>query len=185
MELRVSFEPGAAQSSQAASYFNGVIASAVEPWLEHWVGRTYGMEVGEAPRLRWRIWSDEEWSPEELSTLFVWLLIIREDIDRLQRGSMEEEAIGRMVANWIAVRHDSRSFFLEETVLGPDVPVDQQEPDLVLGVLGGRTIMASTDELLFTRLGDGLHGIALAGHGSYLLEDVEGNMSARQFRKAS
>ena len=45
------------------------------------------------------------------------------------------------------------------------------EPNLSLGVLGGRTIMISTDTVMFTQLAPGVHGLSIAQRGSYLLED--------------
>lgn len=184
MELRITFEPGAMQSLQAASYFNGVIAHTVEPWLERWGARTYAMDTGEGAALRWRIWSEDDWSGEELSTLFVWLLILREDIERLQERMLEPEAVAGMVSNWLAMRHDGRGFFLEESVLDVEGHA-QAEPRLTLGVLEGRTVMISTDELMFTGLSDGLFGLAVAGRGSYLVEDAAFGMNEAPLRKAS
>lgn len=183
MELRITFEPGAMQSLQAASYFNGVIAHTVEPWLQQWQGRVYAMEMGEGPRLRWSVWSEEEWTAEELSSLFVWLLILREDVERLQGEGIDEGDVGHMVRNWSALRHNGRSFFLEESLLDEEGRT-AATPRLTMGVLCGRTVMVSTDQVLFTGLDEGLHGLAVAGRGSYLLEDLAArNMPA--LRKAS
>lgn len=184
MELRVNFEPGAMQSLQAASYFDEVVASVVEPCVTTWPGRSYIMDLGPRQALQWSIWSDEEWSEKELSELFVWVLILREDLERLQTDGMDESSVASMVSNWLAVRHARRSFFLEGTVI-EDGELRMDGPEMSLGVSDGRTEMLSTVGVLYTRLFDGLFGLALAGQGSYLLEDQRGQERFDPLRKAS
>lgn len=169
--LRVTFEPGATQSQQAAQYFTGAVGALVDGWLDRMEERIYTIDAEEGVTVHLRIWSEAEFGAEELHHLFTWLLILREDADRLQEGVPHNERVARMVDNWLAVRHNGSGFFVEQWVERPEAP-PAERPQLSLAVVGGRTEMFSTDNLLFTRLHDGFFGLTLAGHGSYLLEVV-------------
>ncbi len=182
MELRANFEPGAMQSLQAASYFDEVVASAVEPCVSTWPGRSYTMDLIPGEALQWSIWSAEEWSETELSELFVWVLILREDMERLQSDLLPEHTVAGMVGNWLALRHAGRSFYMEGSVVEDGV-LRMDGPEMSLGVWKGRTEMLSTNGVLYTHLYDELFGLALAGRGSYLLEDRKDRLST--LRKAS
>lgn len=182
MELRANFEPGAMQSLQAASYFDEVVANTVEPCVSTWPGRSYTMEVGPGEALQWSIWSDDEWTETELGELFVWVLILRDDMERLQSDLLDERSVAGMVGNWLALRHAGRSFYMEGSLIEDGI-LRMDGPEMSLGVTKGRTEMLSTHGVLFTRLFDGLFGMALAGRGSYLLENRMDRLSP--LRKAS
>ncbi len=134
--------------------------------------RLYEVGTEDGFTIQLRIWSVSEFSAGELHELFVWLTIIREDIARLHDATWSDDRLPRLVANWLAVRHGGGGFFVEQSVVAPGEEA-ADGPDLAMGVMEGRTVMVSTDSLMFIRLQAGLCGLTVAGRGSYLVEDQD------------
>lgn len=184
MSPKISFAPGVMQSLQAASYFNGVIAKTLEPWMMGWTPHRYIVDLGEGPRLLWRVWSDTEWTEEELQLRFVRFLPLHEDLELIAEGMRNEGEVARILSSWYGMRQGPGSFLLEVALLtGPRS--EGQETRLVVAVLNGAIQMVSTDLLLYTRLEHGLHGLAVAGEGSYLVEESEEDPDLWPLRLAS
>lgn len=170
MSLRLSFKPGALQSLHAADYFNGAATALLEGWVERLEQHTYLLDAEDGGTMHLRVWSEAEHDEERLHRLFVWLMIIHEDLRKLGEGRPQDEQVRRMLANWLALRHGGGSFLVEQSVLPAGGAVDERM-ELSCGVLGGRTVLVSTESLMFTRLHEGIYGLTVAGRGSYLVED--------------
>jgi hypothetical protein len=183
MSLRITFKPGKSQSLQAAHYFNGAAVNLVEDRVSRCEERLFVMDTGEGATIQLRIWSDVEFGGAELHHLFVWLAIVREDMDRLGTGPVDPDMVRRMVANWLAVRHGGRDLYMEESVLEHG-GVAEERTLISLYVEKGRTEMLSGEGLMFTRLMDRTYGLTIGGHGSYLVEAVQG-VEENGLRRAS
>lgn len=170
MSLRVSFKPGALQSLQAADYFTGAASTLLEGWVERLEQHVYLFDAEEGGTTSLRVWSEAEHDEAHLQHLLVWLMIVREDLQRLGEGRPQEEEVRGMLANWLALRHGGGSFLVEQALL-PAGGSSGERLELSCGVLGGRTVLVSTGSLMFTRLNEGLYGLTVAGRGSYLVED--------------
>ena len=172
MSLRVTFKPGALQSMHAARYFNEAAGNLLEGWIERLEAQLYTMGLEDGSTMHLHVWSEEELNEDQLQQLFVWLMVLNEDIARSQKGRLREEEVRRMVANWLAFRHGGISFLAERSVL-PSGGAAGERAELSLGVIGGRTVLVSTETMMFTRLTEGVYGLTMAGKGSYLVEDVQ------------
>lgn len=182
--MRISYKSGAMQSLQAASYFNDAVGTMVEGWLERTEERLYAIDTEEGGEVQLRIWSSMDIGAEDLHRLMVWLTIVQEDLERAHEIGSEAGRLEQLVKNWLAVRHDAADLFIEQATLKPGATVALAQLSML--ILGGRTVMVSSDSLMFTRLHEGVFGLTLAGRGSYLLEDVHtGNMGEEGLRRAS
>lgn len=172
MGLRLSFKPGALQSLQAADYFNGAAGTLLEGWVERLEQHTYALGIEDGGTMQLRVWSEAEHDEQQLHHLIVWLMIVHEDLRKLGEGRPQEDQVRRMLANWLALRHGGGSFLVEQSVL-PAGGASGERVELSCGVLGGRTVLVSTDSLMFTRLHEGVYGLTVAGRGSYIVEDED------------
>jgi hypothetical protein len=84
---------------------------------------------------------------------------------------------------WLAVRHGGRDLYMEESVLEHG-GVAEERTLISLYVEKGRTEMLSGEGLMFTRLMDRTYGLTIGGHGSYLVEAVQG-VEENGLRRAS
>ncbi|MBK7100664.1 MAG: hypothetical protein IPH63_02505 [Flavobacteriales bacterium] len=169
MALNVKFKPGTKQSLIAANYFNGSAEEAVTGVIAGLAPRQYRIVLQDDASIDLRIRSENEFEPDELHGLIEWLRELHQDIRVLNEPVLDQSDFERVALNWLAKRDTMLTFFLEQ--LADDPEDTGLEPNLSLGVLGGRTIMISTDTVMFTQLAPGVHGLSIAQRGSYLLED--------------
>gem|GEM_PF-1145713 len=185
MALRISFKPGMKQSQQAASYFHDTVGSLVEAMLDGLQERIYRISADDGRCLQLRTWCSKELQEEELHALFEWLLILRADIHGLELGPQAPDDLSQVVGNWLDVRLDGADLFVELAIEHPETGVAEL-PEFSLGMLSGRSVLVSTNTLLFTWLEDGIFGLSLAGYGSYLLEvEHDARSASGAWRKAS
>lgn len=183
MALRISFKPGVKQSQQAARYFHATVDTLVEEMIDALEEHAFFIRADEGPSLWLRTWCAEPMADEELHALFDWLLELRTDLRVLQDHNKRQEHLEHMVSNWLSVRMGGADLFVELAMADPETGA-AEKPQLALGMLRGRSVMISTDDVLFTWLEQDVFGLSLAGQGSYLLELAErGNGGA--LRKAS
>ncbi len=185
MPLRITYKPGVRQSHVAAAYFQDCIEGLVESVID-------GLEVQDHPilgdadtSLNLRVWSSAPLLEHELNELFEWLLYLRADLHGVQEAPDDTDGLAAKVVDWLQVRLGGADLFVELSIVA-NTGGDQQEVQLefVLGVVRGRSVVISTDSLLFTWLDQDIFGLALAGHGSYLME-VVAEEEQRALRRAS
>ena len=170
MALNVTFKPGTKQSLVAARYFNGTAEEAMNAVIAGFSPRLYRIMLQDDASIDLRIWSETEFEEEEIQGLLEWLRELYQDVKVLNRPVLEQAEFEQVVLGWLAKRDTLLNFFLEQ--LADDDSEDTQvEPELSLGVLGGHTVMISTNTVMFTQLEPGIHGLSIAQRGSYLLED--------------
>ena len=184
MDFRVSFKSGTKQSLQAAGYFSSAAEEAMEGVIAGLTARQYVINLHDDSKLRLRIWSNAILDEQDMPELLAWLQGIHKDVILLHDDARHDSRLPHMVENWTMARHGGVNFFMEqfdgEAPESPDTVAD-----LSIGVLGGRTVMISTNTFMFTQLQDGVHGLAIANKGSYLIEKVSGEKAAVQhFRRA-
>jgi len=185
MALRISFKPGKEQSQCAARYFHDTVGGLVDAMIDGLQERSYRIRSEQGPSLRLRVWSSTELGQEGLHELFEWLLALRADIFALQEEPSSPDHVAPLVANWLSPHLGGAQLFVELSIVRtPDL--DEERLEFALGMVRGRCVMISTDTLLFTWLEEGVFGLTLAGHGSYLMEMVDGGEGAtRRMRRAS
>lgn len=181
MALRISFKPGMRQSQQAARYFHATVGTLVGGLVEQLHERSYLIAAEKGPSLQLRAWTGEALDDESLHELLDWLLNLRADIHALHEAPGTPDQMAQVVSNWLAARLNGADLFVELTIVEPDGRV-QEQAEFSLCMMRGRTVMLSTNMLLFTWLDQDIFGLSLAGHGSYLLELQE---EAHGYRKAS
>lgn len=184
MALRISFKPGIKQSQQAARYFHGSVLGLVEAMIDGLEERTYRIGSPLGPSLLLRTWCDSHLEEEELHALFDWLLALRKDVHSLNAGPPDPDQVAQVLGNWLAVRMGGADLFVELTVADP-VGDLKDHPEFAIGMVRGRSVMVSTDTLLFTWLEEEIFGLSVAGHGSYLVEVAAGNERQGPWRQAS
>jgi hypothetical protein len=185
MALRISFKPGLKQSQQAARYFHDTVSTLVEAMLDGLEERIYRINANDGRSLQLRTWCSKDLEQDELHGLFGWLLALRADIHGLELGDQAPADLAQVVGNWLDVRLHGADLFVELAIEHPETGVADL-PEFSLGMLRGRSILVSTNTLLFTWLEEGMFGLSLAGHGSYLLElEQDERSTARAWRKAS
>jgi len=171
MALNVSFKPGMKQSLLAARYFNTTAEEAMDGLIASATPRQYLISVQDGTSLRVRIWSEIGLEEEQMGELLDWLRGVQGDIRTIQSGSTNAHDHASVVEKWVAERHGIADLFLEQLDPTTSSKADM-EPDLSLGVLGGRTVMISTNTLMFSRLQEGVFGLSIAQRGSYLIEQL-------------
>ncbi len=185
MALRISFKPGMAQSQCAARYFQGSVEGLVDAVIDGLQEHDYLIGAGRGASLRLRVWSATALDEEGLHELFEWMLAMRADVQSLQEAPRDGEQLAPLVTNWLSPHLDAAQLFVELSIVHPEVG-EEARPEFALGLMRGRCVMISTDNLLFTFLEEGIFGLSVAGHGSYLLEVMDGgDTSTRQWRRAS
>lgn len=181
MPLHITFKPGRKQSHAAARYFHGAVESLVENTMDGLELRRYRISGPEGTALLLGIWSVDELGQATLHELFDWLSDVRHDLQTLREGP---DQLPELATNWLTQRLGGVDLLVELTVEVPGATVDGQV-ELSLGVVRGRSVMISTDTLLFTWLEQDIFGLSMADHGSYLLEVVESDERAQDLRRAS
>ncbi len=185
MALRISFKPGMKQSHLAARYFQDAVGDLVEAMIDGLDERTFLINAEEGPSLQLRTWSATDLKEQDLHELFDWLLALRADVHGLQEDPRDHSLLGPIVANWMQEHLGGAHLFVELSIVPPEGEVEEQA-EFTFGMVRGRTVMISTDTLLFTWLEEGYFGLSMAGYGSYLLELEDGEDSApRSLRRAS
>ena len=172
MAFGVSFKAGVEQSLQAARYFTSSAEEAMDAVINRLAPRQYLIALQDGASLRLRIWSGAELAEEELQEVIEWLRDVHKDLVVLDGEARDESRLAGIVQNWLLPRHGGQNFFLEQ--LDPSTAeATETIPELSLGVLGGRTVMVSTDTLMFTQLREEVYGLSIARQGSYLIGEVE------------
>jgi len=183
MSLRISYKPGVQQSQLAANYFQGSIEGLLENMIDGLGVHDHRIQADDGPCLNLRVWSAKPLLEHELNELFEWMLSLRADIHSLHEAPDDVNGLAAKVVDWLQVRLGGADLFVELSI----VPKDTEQDDsleFVLGMVRGRSVVVSMDTLLFTWLDRDIFGLALAGHGSYLLE-VEAEEERRTLRRAS
>ncbi|MBL7964570.1 MAG: hypothetical protein JNM31_12100 [Flavobacteriales bacterium] len=184
MALHISFKPGKRQSLQAARYYHETVGGLVEALIDGLEQKTYTIRAVEGPSIQLRTWCDHALEERELHELFDWLIALRTDIEGLQEGRMNKDHIAGLVGNWLAVRLGGGDLFVELAIVHPEEE-ENERTELALGIVRGRSVIVSTDALLFTWLAPDVFGLSLAGRGSYLLELADGKGGKVGMRLAS
>jgi hypothetical protein len=170
MSLRLSFKPGALQSLQAADYFTGAVTNLLEGWVDRLEPQLYLFDAEDGGTVHLRVWSDVGHDEAQVHHLITWLLLVEEDLGVLSEKRLSEDELRRVLANWLTLRHDGGSFLVERSVL-PAGGAEGERLELSCGVLSGRTVLVSTESMMFAQLNTGLYGLTVAGRGSYLVEE--------------
>lgn len=171
MALHINYKPGEDQSVQAAQYFREAAGALVGAVMEGMEEQDHMIPGPEGVFLHLRIWSLERLDEAALHTLFDHLLTVRSGLQEVQEHPGEPGALAEAASEWLAPHVEGRDLFVELTIAGPDGQ-GPETAEFSMGLLGGSAILISTDTALFTRLQEGLYGLALAGEGSYLVEEV-------------
>jgi hypothetical protein len=179
MALRISFKPGMKQSQQAARYFHDTVGNLVETMIDGLQERSYLIPAERGPSLGLRTWCADPLAEDELHELFEWMLAIRADIQSLRDEPGGPDQLSELVKNWLASRMGGADLFVELSIIHPDTGTVEL-PEFSLGLMRGRSVMISTDTLLFTWLEQDIFGLTMAGHGSYLLELEEEDQAMRK-----
>ena len=183
MPLHISYKPGIKQSQVAARYFQGAVDGLVSNMIEGLGEHDYPIMAEQGSSLRLRVWCARPLLEHELSELFEWLLSLRADIQILHEDPENPQGIATMVASWLDARMGGADLFAELAILPPDGP-EEGSIEFVLGMVRGRSVVVSTDKLMFTWLEEDIFGMAVAGLGSYLFE-VQEEVTQRPLRRAS
>ncbi len=175
MALRISFERGAVQSLNAGRYFSELADELVTDLIGSMTSRQFVIMNAERPPLLLRMWStgrglDDEGKEDLLNSL----LSVTDDVEALEAGPVGHEDLNAIVERWTAPLHGMPDLLLEQLHRGQNFACEQP-PRLSIVVLGGHMTMLSTDRVMFIRMEDHLHGLTIAGHGSYLAETLHGN----------
>ncbi len=175
MALHITFKPGEKQSQQAARYFNAVVGTLVESVVQGLEEREYRISGGKKAVLRLRVWSEAPLEEEELHALLDHILTVRRDLAELQQGPHAPERLAPFAQNWLSP-HLGGMDLLVELAIAPPEGAAEPVPEFSMGLLRGRSVLISTDNVLFTWVDRDLFGLTLAGHGSYLLavDDARG-----------
>ncbi|MEZ4755441.1 MAG: hypothetical protein R2817_01295 [Flavobacteriales bacterium] len=171
MALNISFRSGKAQSEQAASYYQeaaGQVLDCLMPELEEF---SYHMDRPLGSTIRLRVWCRQELREDQLHGLFDRIIGVNEAVQSLESGPVDHDMVPDTLAEWLRVNPPEQDLFCELTVIDP-FGLPEERPRLSLGIQQGRTILVSSDRLLFSWLDQDLFGLALAGHGSYLVEVI-------------
>jgi hypothetical protein len=183
MPLRISYKPGIKQSQVAARYFQGAVDGLVSNMIDGLGEHDYPIMAEQGSSLRLRVWCAKPLLEHELNELFEWLLSLRADIQLLHEEPENPQAIATMVAGWLGSRMGGANLFAELAILPPDAP-EEGSIEFVLGMVRGRSVVVSTDTLMFTWLEEDIFGMAVAGQGSYLFEVLE-DAAQQPLRRAS
>ena len=181
MALHITYKPGEQQSQQAAQYFQDAVGSLVDQLVDGLEEREFRIVGGEAGSLRLRIWSSTPPVEDQLHALMDRVLAVRNDLLQLQEEPRDAEGLAPLATNWLSPHLGGVDLFVELSILTADA--DEPVPEFSMGLYRGRAVLISTDTVLFTWLQQNVFGLSLAGHGSYLLEMVDG--SERTLQKAS
>lgn len=181
--MHISYKPGVRQSQLAANYFQEAIEGVLESMIDGLGVHDHRIQADQGPCLNLRVWSAQPLLEHELNELFEWMLSLRADIHSLHEAPDDVDGVAAKVVDWLQVRLGGADLFVELSI----VPGEETEDDgleFVLGMVRGRSVVVSTDTLLFTWLDQDIFGLALAGNGSYLLE-VAAEEERRSLRRAS
>ena len=173
MALNISFKSGKAQSEQAARYYQeaaGLLLDSLMPELDEF---TYHMDRPLGSTIRLRVWCGQELRDDQLHGLFDRIISVNDAVQLLEDGTPGPHLVPDTLMEWLRVSPPEQDLFCELTVIDP-FGIPEERPRLSLGIQHGRTILVSSDRLLFSWLDQDLFGMALAGHGSYLVEVLLG-----------
>ena len=181
MAISISYKPGKAQSEQAARYFQEAVTGLLDAMLEGLQEHTYRIDGQNGPSLKLRTWSRQELQDAQLHAMFDRIVAVRSEVQGLEQGPLTQDMVGRTVSGWLERTLEGMDLFVELTLMHPDQR-SEERPALSLGILRGRSVLVSSDNLLFTWLDQDIFGLAIAEQGSYLVEVQEED---RQLRIAS
>ncbi len=181
MALHITYKPGEQQSHEAARYFQEAVAPLVEQLVDGLEEREFRLLGGEAGSLRMRIWSSKAPNEDQLHTLMDRVLAVRNDLLQLQDRPRDAEGLAPLATNWLSPHLEGADLFVELSILS--AANNELVPEFSMGLYRGRAVLISTDNVLFTWLQENVFGLSVAGHGSYLLELVDG--TERALQKAS
>lgn len=182
MAFRISFKRGSRQSLQAARYFHGVIDGLIHEIVDGMDVQDHYITSMKGPSLHLRIWSLVPLQREGLHELMDLLMTLRGQIHDLLAGPAGRQRVAKFASEWLADRMGGADLYVEVTIVNNDSRMDERS-EFTLAMVHGRCAVMSTDQCLFTWLDQDIFGLALAGHGSYLLELVPEVRS--DLRKAS
>jgi hypothetical protein len=172
MALHVTYKPGKAQSEQAARYFQEAISALLDTMMQDMTEHTYRVDGRSGPSLKLRTWSREPLDDQQLHALFDRIVAVRSDVQRLEKGILTHGQVHHAISSWMEVAMEGEDLFVELTIVDP-AEGTEEHPALSLGLVQGRSVLVSSDRLLFTWLDQDIFGLAIAGQGSYLFEVEE------------
>ena len=182
MELQISFKSGDRQAQQAARYFNEAVGFLVDTMVEELEQQEFLISGNKDTTLRLRIWSRKSLTEDELHAILDRILIVRNDLVTLQEGPADPQRLAPLATDWLSGHFDGEDLFVELAIADPGSSEDPR-PEFSMGLLRGRSVLISTDTVLFTWLQENVFGLTVSGHGSYLLELRDG--PEKQWQKAS
>jgi hypothetical protein len=180
MALNITFRSGKAQSEQAALYYQEAAAQVLESLMPELEEFSYHMDRPLGSTIHLRVWCKAELREDELHALFDRIISVNEAVQVLEDGTLGPNMVHDTLMEWLHAMPPEQNMFCELTVVDPH-GMPEERPRLSLGILQGRTILVSSDRLLYTWLDQDLFGLAISGHGSYLAEVLTG----QQLRIAS
>jgi len=169
MALHISYKPGKAQSEQAARYFQESVGTLLDNMMSGLEEHTYVVDGRSGPSLRLRTWSRSELQEGRLHELFDRIVAVRSEVQALERGGIQQDQVHRTVFKWLEVSLHGEDLFVELTIVDPGSGAEER-PALSLGLVQGRSVLVSSDRLLFSWLDQDIFGLAIADQGSYLFE---------------
>lgn len=172
MAWKLEFAPGAGQALHAGHYFNAVANDLVDEVLTGMCPHHYRFEPADAPHLALRIWAYEQPSDATVADVLHLMQAARRDMLALLRRNAPMERIADFFKRWLGAQWATCTLFVEK-LHAREAFSPGERLDLSLAVLGGQLHMLSTGTAMFIRHAPGTYGLALAGRGSYLLEEVQ------------
>jgi hypothetical protein len=112
-----------------------------------------------------------------MDELFEWLLTLRGELQDLLQVYERSRHLAGMAPRWLEYRLGGADLLAEISVVDRETG-RVSDPEMMLGVVRGRSVMVSTPHLVFTWLEEDVFGLSVAGFGSYLLELLHGADSA-------
>ncbi len=168
MALHLTFKVGKRQSFQAVRYFSQVASDMVAEFSPGM--RTQRFVIQGEREMPLRIWSIAGLMEEHVLALLPWIRQVGKDIRRLENITTSMDQVQEIVEDWAAARQGATSLFIEQ--LNPAHAFTSDENlDLTLGILGGETVLISAPRTMYVKQEFGLYGLAVAGQGSYLVEE--------------
>jgi hypothetical protein len=172
MALQIDLQKGAKQSHEASRYFNRLADELVKSFIRPMTPRQYNITNGGHESVYLRIWSVDPWLDEgNKEEALGWLGSIMTDVANIGRAPANMDQVHTMMERWLTPRPGTENFFIEQ--LNEDFTSDDV-PQLSIGVLGGHLSVLSAPSVMYMALEPDLYGLAVAGFGSYLVQELHG-----------
>lgn len=171
MAYRLQFAPGPEQAVHAGHYFNTLANDLVDGTLTGMHPNHYRIGPGVPPSCVLRLWSYGRPVDEIVLNILALAAVLQRDTATLLRAKDRETMVVDFFERWLGSHWAEHTFFLEK-LKARDAFTQNERLDLSLAVLDGRLAMLSTGTFMFVQHAPGLFGLAISGHGSYLVEEL-------------